>query len=244
MRRRWADVLAELSECQPNDVVGGRDVLVIAPHPDDESLGCGGLLCWAARHGRNPRVLFLTDGEGSHPGSPTFPPERLSKIRHQEARRACAALGLKPNALTFLRCADSGMGSLTSQAKAELVDAIAGWVKHSARSAVFVTADTDPHCDHAAAFQLTRRAVRGCAGASLFAYPVWTWLRPEDAPEKPITGMRMNIAPFVDAKRAAIACHASQFGNLITDSDQPFALPQPLLDRMTQDFEVALDVQL
>lgn len=244
MARTWADALADLPECQPDDVVGDRDVLVIAPHPDDESLGCGGLLAWAVQGGRKPRVLFLTNGEASHPGSAIYPPERLSAIRQKEAVNACAALGMKADSLNFLRYTDSGLSSLQTTSNAILVDAVACWIKRSPRSAVFVTADTDPHSDHVTAFYIAKAATALCADCSLFAYPVWTWVRTENASGQGIRGVRMDIAPFLSAKRAAIACYASQFGNLIVDSDKPFVLPERLLTRMNQDYEVALDVHL
>lgn len=244
MERSWADALADLPECQPEDVVGDRDVLVIAPHPDDESLGCGGLLSWAVQGGRKPRVLFLTNGEASHPGSAMFPPERLSAVRQNEAVNACAALGLTADSLNFLHYTDSGLSSLQSTSYATLVDAVVTWIKHSPRSAVFVTADTDPHSDHVTAFHIAKAAAARCSDCSLFAYPVWTWVRAESVSGEGIRGVRMNIAPFLSAKRAAIACYASQFGNLIDDSDDAFVLPENLLLRMNQHYEVALDVHL
>ena len=54
--------------------------LLLAAHPDDETLGAGGLLARLARDGVRCDVVVLTDGEGSHPDSPTHTPARLAEV--------------------------------------------------------------------------------------------------------------------------------------------------------------------
>ena len=61
-------------------LTGGAPALVLAPHPDDESLGCGALLA-ASFAGPGAHVICLTDGGASHLGSPTWPREALSALR-------------------------------------------------------------------------------------------------------------------------------------------------------------------
>lgn len=56
-------------------LTAGKAVTVLAPHPDDESLGCGGALAAAVESGQDVTVVALTDGSGSHPKSKEFPPE-------------------------------------------------------------------------------------------------------------------------------------------------------------------------
>ena len=65
----------------------GRTV-VVAPHADDESLACGGLLALLARQGVEAHVVVVTDGAASHPGSAMFPPARLAAVREAESRAA------------------------------------------------------------------------------------------------------------------------------------------------------------
>ena len=62
--------------------------IVIAPHPDDESLACGGLIAEACREGLKRKVVIVSDGAGSHPNSKAYPPDRLRALREAEARRA------------------------------------------------------------------------------------------------------------------------------------------------------------
>ena len=73
-----------------------RPFIVVAPHPDDESLACGGLIADACRQGLRGKVVIVSDGAGSHPNSKAYPPDRLRALREEEARRAGAELGLKP----------------------------------------------------------------------------------------------------------------------------------------------------
>ena len=69
----------------------GRPLLVLAPHPDDESLGCGALLAQAFA-GVGAHVACLTDGAASHPGSRLVPPDQLAAIRRAEVLDAVAPL--------------------------------------------------------------------------------------------------------------------------------------------------------
>ena len=77
--------------------------LVLAPHPDDESLGCGGLIAAACAGGQPPIVVVLTDGAGSHPNSRAYPPDRLRTTREAETLAALACLGLLEDRVVFLR---------------------------------------------------------------------------------------------------------------------------------------------
>ena len=70
----------------PPDDPGGR-VVVLSAHPDDEVLAVGGWL--SEQTGRDVVFVTATDGEASHPGSPTITPEEL------RARRPGSMLGGK-----------------------------------------------------------------------------------------------------------------------------------------------------
>ena len=94
---RTEDVLRALERLPWRDrdeIVGAAPLLVLAPHPDDESLGCGGLIAESCARGRDVHVAILTDGTGSHPSSPSYPAPRLRALRQREALAAVEALGL------------------------------------------------------------------------------------------------------------------------------------------------------
>ena len=79
-------------DARPVDLTGSAAVLVVAPHPDDETLGAGGLIAAAADAGLPVHVVLVSLGEGSHPDSPTTTPDELARRRAAEFRDALAAL--------------------------------------------------------------------------------------------------------------------------------------------------------
>ena len=92
-------------------MTGAEPVLVLAPHADDESCGCGGLIAEACARGREIAVTVLTDGTGSHPHSRAYPAPRLRALREAEAREAVAALGLEPESAALPRPARYGLAT-------------------------------------------------------------------------------------------------------------------------------------
>ena len=81
------------------------NIMVIAPHPDDEAVGCGGTIRLHAERGDRVTAVFLTSGEL---GLPHLPPETACRIREDEAAVAAEVLGIA--ALSFLRWPDSHVG--------------------------------------------------------------------------------------------------------------------------------------
>ena len=91
----------------PLDTIAPDASLILAPHPDDESLGCGGLIAALSEAGRPPLVVCVTDGSASHPGSRTHPPARLKTLREAELCAACAELGVPAQNVHFLGLTDA-----------------------------------------------------------------------------------------------------------------------------------------
>jgi LmbE family N-acetylglucosaminyl deacetylase len=82
----------------------GESVVVVAPHPDDESIACGGLIGLLARRSVVVNIIVDTDGCGSHPNSFDYPPARLAKLRAEETLSALSHLELKSAACGFAVC--------------------------------------------------------------------------------------------------------------------------------------------
>ena len=104
-----------------------RPFIVVAPHPDDESLACGGLIADACRQGLRGKVVIVSDGAGSHPNSKAYPPDRLKALREEEARRAGAELGLEPEDMLFLGLPDRFVpyeGEEAERAIGQIVDCV------------------------------------------------------------------------------------------------------------------------
>lgn len=204
-------------------LLGERHLLVVAPHPDDESLGAGGLLAAAHAQGTGVSVVFLTDGEASHVDSPTFPPDRLAMTRRREAIDALAALGIPSDAAHFMGWGDSRLPFMSPDRRAEACAALLDR-SPGVPTLVCVTADSDPHGDHQAASALVR-AVAWPPSVEVMHFPVWTWRATEaELPSSSPSGFRVDISAFVDAKRAAIAAHRSQHGGVIADAVEAFEL--------------------
>jgi LmbE family N-acetylglucosaminyl deacetylase len=219
-------------------IIGNGTCLILAPHPDDESLGCGGLIAACVAAGRAPMVVVLTDGAGSHPNSRAYPPARLRAVRTDETRNAVAQLGLTPDRLVFLGEPDTALPREGAGFDA-VVKRLAALVDSEARcTAVLASWQHDPHCDHEAASFIAAN-VTAARGLRHVAYPVWGWTLPADAmiPETPKQGWRLDIRAFLPAKRAAIQAHRSQYGGLITDDPTGFHLPAELLSVFEAPYE-------
>lgn len=223
------------------ELVGHGGLVVVAPHPDDESLGCGGLiaLCLAAR--RAVHVVIVSDGTGSHPTSKAYPRDRLRDLRESEARTACRALGLDDKTVTFLRLADRAVPSEGADADRTIADIVA-CAQDVQATALAVTWRRDPHCDHQASYALARTACARMAGVRLLEYPVWGHTLPSDSEiETAPRGARLDITDVLERKRAAISAHRSQVTGLIDDDPFGFALAPEMIARFERSFEIFLE---
>jgi len=213
----------------------GRRFAVLAPHPDDESLGCGGMIADACAAGYPPVVMILTDGAMSHPGSAAFPPPRVAALRADEVAEAMRALGLPPDRLHLLGVPDTAAPH-DDGAVAQLAERVAALA--AGCDTLLVTWRHDPHGDHQAAHLIARAAAARLA-ARLLQYPVWGWTLPPETPLPPAAwrGWRVDIADRLAAKRQAIAAHRSQLGKVIDDLPGGFALPADFLALFDQKWE-------
>lgn len=143
------------------------NVLVVAPHPDDETIGCGGALARHVDAGDRVRVAFLTSGELS---DKERPPEEVKAEREREAQAAAGVLG--GCELEFLRLPDWGIEHELPRGCVELRRI----VERMAPDRVYVPHGDEWHPDHRAAFVITTRVTRHLA-TDVLAYEVWTPLR-------------------------------------------------------------------
>jgi LmbE family N-acetylglucosaminyl deacetylase len=222
-----------------DSIVGGDTVLIMAPHPDDESLGCGGMIAECCARGRPPFVLILTDGTGSHPASAQYSPGRLRATREAEARAAVAALGLDADRIGFLRLPDTAaphQGAAFEAAVATIIRIAERW----GCRAVASPWRHDPHGDHLAAYRMATAVVERLHLRHI-SYPVWGWTLPPDKDiAEHVDGARLDISAHLEAKRRAIAAYESQLGKLITDDPQGFSLAPQFLALFDQPYEVFL----
>ena len=211
---------------EPLTLDGVRRLVVVAAHPDDESLGAGALVATAVAAGLQVDLVVATAGEGSHPDSPTHTPAELEVMRSEEAVAAAAALGVRDEArLHRMRLPDGGVADHQSSLTTTLVDLVG-----DGRGTVLVAPwRHDGHPDHEAVGRAASAAARR-TGADLWEYPIWFWhwARPDEAPWDLLRPYAVDVAAE-RAKASAIAAHASQVGPLSNSAGDEAVLPAELL---------------
>ena len=220
---------------------------VLAPHPDDESLGLGGVIARLVDLGLPVGVVFLTDGEASHPGSKSHPPPILAELRRTEARAACRALGVADDAddaVRFLALPDgavprAGAEGFDEAAAVlhEALEAVAGGPPHT----VLTPWRREPHGDHRAAYELAAAATNARVVES--CVHLWHVRRPADVPRfgDEVNPVRVDVEAVRDRKAAAIDAHASQLDpSVIADSPAGFTLPADWRAACDRPFELLL----
>ena len=211
-----------------------RRVVVVGAHPDDETLGAGGLLHTAVSTGRRVEVVTATAGEGSHPRSPTHSPTRLAEVRRAELRRATEVLA--PDAhVTCLDLPDGAVAEHEDDLVAALVEAIG-----TDGDDVLLCAPWrgDGHPDHEAVGRAAATAAHR-TDAQLWEYPVWWWHwgRPDDAATHHLARLALST-DAVTAKRAAVDAHQSQVHPLSPARGDEVLLAPDLLAHFDRDHEV------
>ena len=169
-------------------------LLVVAPHPDDESIGCGGLL---ALYGAQCDVLILTDGRrGKSKKHPNLSDEEVIALLKREALSAMGIAGVRE--VFFLGIPDSQL--LQNRKRAEQFDV-------SPYDFVFIPNDKEKHIDHLATNYIFRKmASKMKPKARLYGYEVWSPLKHVDTV--------LNISSVEEKKGEIIRCHASQMENV------------------------------
>ena len=219
--------------------------LVVAPHPDDESLGCGGAITLMRQDGQPVHVLFVSDGSMSHPHSQKYDARARRELREQEARNALAELGVSSSAITFLGLPDTRVPTEGTTGFEPAITLITQYLHQTRPDTILAPWRRDPHGDHRATWQLLRAAV-GRAGYAVhwMEYPIWVWETndPEDLPTTAEgTWYKLKVADVLSQKRRAIAAHRSQTTSLIDDDPEGFTLSPEMISHFTQSYEYYLE---
>ncbi len=206
-----------------------RPWLIVAPHPDDESLGTGSLIATILDAGGTVYVAFLTDGDGSHRGAPGWTAARLAEARAGEARRALHALGVTRPPLR-LRWQDAHPMTPGAADHERTVRRLATFCRWRRIDALAVTWAGEPHCDHEAAAILAE-AVAKRARLPLYEYLVWGWTCADiDARVRHRSCISIDVAHGRTRQRRAINCHRSQIGGRISGTADSFRLPRSMIE--------------
>ncbi|GAA3035799.1 bifunctional PIG-L family deacetylase/class I SAM-dependent methyltransferase [Microbacterium dextranolyticum] len=177
-------------------------LIVLAAHPDDETLGAGGLIWTAAQAGVDVSVLVATDGERSHGASDL---ERVAALRRGELVSALAELA--PTArLRFLGLPDGGVDS----ARASLRVALGAEIGDDPWRVLLVAPwQGDGHRDHRVAGE--EAAAAAAPGVRVLGYPVWMWHWHDPAAVDSSAWLRLGLSASARAaKRRALSHFRSQ----------------------------------
>nr|WP_314495713.1 PIG-L deacetylase family protein [uncultured Chryseobacterium sp.] len=219
-------------------VTGFGTTLIVAPHADDESLGCGGVISLLRKYGQEVYILLLSDGTMSHPNSLQYPAEKLRDLREKELIDAADVLGVSAENIIFCRFIDRNVPSIKAEAFEASVENISKMLNMLKPESIFVPWRRDPHPDHKAAFQLISAA--DTLNAKIYEYPVWLGALGEagDLPtDEESIPFRLNISSVLDKKNDAVSKHLSQITDLINDDPEGFKLSPEMLNSFNVPYE-------
>jgi LmbE family N-acetylglucosaminyl deacetylase len=237
----------------------GRRCLVVAPHPDDETLGCGVTILRKLDAGTPVKVVVASDGRRSS-DSRIISAGRLVEIRRAEALEAATRLGLDPDAVVFLDFEDQEL----SDRLPELSDRLAQVIDDFQPEEVLVSSVLDRHPDHSAVGQAVRRLLAtGAVTCRVAEYPMGFWRslpwpmrpRPRGSAQmawsfvsgsvEAVTRLRPELIRtdgYLDRKRHVLDAYVSQLTNLTGEPDW-WTLPEPFLAHFVGPYEVYLPVR-
>lgn len=248
---RWRAALVRRA-ADGTALLGGRATMVLAPHPDDETFGCGATIARARADGQPVTVVVATDGRHST-SSRVIAPAELADLRTAELRAACRTLGVADGDLLRLGFED---GTLATQLPG-LAGRLAELFADRRPDLVLLPCAQDLHPDHRA----LHRAALLAAGTSpspptILEYPVWTWMhapwfltagvraaRPSLAWSlrqlREDRWIRIEAGAYLAVKRAALDAYASQLTNLTGEPTWSF-LPAKFRELFVQPTELFL----
>ncbi|MDQ1427838.1 MAG: hypothetical protein QOK39_1314 [Acidimicrobiaceae bacterium] len=212
-----------------------RRAVVVAPHPDDEVLGCAGLMQRLAQKGVPLTIVAVTDGESSHPDSPTVTRSVLAALRTFERGMALERLGIVAQ-IYRLGLPDGGVAAHSADLAACLRGLLAPQVLCVAPW------EHDGHPDHDAAGAAAHEA-SSAGGATLLRSMIWTWhwAAPDDPRVPWLRARRLPLSQGeTSGKQRAIATFASQIAPLSNQPGDETILPQGVVAHFQRSHEVFL----
>ncbi|SDW66739.1 N-acetylglucosaminyl deacetylase, LmbE family [Amycolatopsis xylanica] len=226
----WRPALAA-RELRPFPASGFTSALVVAAHPDDETLGAAGLLQRLHAEGTEITLVIATDGEAAFPESTSDERRELGRLRRTELADSLTAQGLHEVEPVWLGLPDSGLSAHAGELTAALAELATG------RELCLAPWPGDPHPDHQAAGLATLRAAP--VTSHCWSYPIWLWhWLADDDPAIPWS--RAFAYPLDQheqaGKAAAVAAFASQLKPGPRGEDP--ILPPEVLAHFARDTEV------
>lgn len=192
-----------------------KRALIIAPHQDDETLGCGGIIALKCQNHVPVSVVFLADGHGSHKRYANIESREIIQMRKEEAITALVTLGVDKSAIHFLDFPDGSLFELYRTNHRDAIEKLVEIFIETEPEEVYVTFHGDVHKDHEAAYQLTRIAIAHTnIQVKLFQYPIWSMWYPWRASYRVNDFFhiyRVPVHAVLEIKKQALLAYRSQY---------------------------------
>ncbi len=219
--------------------LGEGPTVIIAPHQDDETLACGGIISRKRNEGLSVDIIFITDGSASHPQHPRLDAHALAQLRKQEAMRALSCLKVERPAVHFLSQTDGTLHRLAAVEREVLIVRLTALLRTIAPVEIFLPCMPDGSSEHDAVFGFVTDAIaRSGLKPAIWQYPVWSWRNPLLLLRRWLATNDCRRLPLEDnqqAKFVAIQCYQSQIAPLPPDTTA--ALPADLVKLFQTDAE-------
>jgi len=220
---------------------GTARVLIIAPHPDDDVIGAGGLIQRVTARGGDLCVVFITAGENNPWPQRAMrrkwiitPDDRTTwgEMRRREASDSLTVLGARQSCAIFLDFPDQQIAALARRGDQRLPDTLRGIIRDYKPSLLITASAQDFHADHRAVAYFAHNAVRGVGddAPEIMTYVV----HGDGVPHR--LHLTLDLTDVErERKRQAIECHASQ---LLLSRQRFLAYARPCEELFTPEFDL------
>jgi N-acetylglucosamine malate deacetylase 1 len=196
-------------------------IVVFAPHPDDETLGCGGTIAKRVSEGYEVAVVLLTDGRFAFrtQGILSDPsPEEVKILRKEEFQRAVRILGVKEQNLFYLDFEDDSLASNENSAEERVLSIL----RKKLPTEVYFPSSNDFHRDHKATNRIVQKAIaQSGQKITMYEYSSRAQTLGSLAFEVNAQVLSVDISGFLDLKKAALKEHKSQFTIISSKQKKP-----------------------
>lgn len=143
-------------------------VTIVAPHPDDEVIGCGGLIARLVAEGKIPHIIVMTGGEGSHNGCCSISPDEIIMARRGLTHNALSILGVPQSFVHVLNYPDGNINMCDSN-----TERLKQLITHINPDTIFVPHWGEGWPDHIKTAQILKSI---CSDKiDIWEYCVWMW---------------------------------------------------------------------
>lgn len=167
---RWIRiVLLRLFCCNKRDIsVPTGPIIIVAPHPDDEVIGCGGLIQRLVKQGCDVHVVLMTGGEASHQNCCHISKDRIKDVRRSLCMDIDSRIGVDKSHIHLLDYPDGGI-----QVENEETEHLQALISSIKPDVLFVPHGGEGWPDHINTREIIRSVVK--QNAIIYEYCVWMW---------------------------------------------------------------------